>query len=218
MRNVVVFRLKRRQQHRPNQPHTLKSLSHEDQQVVDDLLAGGRRKEHRIGKLMTDYVQYAHAIKGKLGLSDDQATDAFTDAIMVLVNHVERNIFRGDSKLATYLYRIIYNKGIDLLRKYSTKQASLKYEIPDLVDESADLLKRLEVREDMAQLGQYLTAIGEKCKAILLDWGYWGYSMEEIAQRNELKDARSAKNRKYKCMERLMKLIGDSRSGKSQNP
>ena len=179
--------------------------------------AGGREKERCIASLLSEYIQYAHAIKGKLGLSDDQATDAFTDAILVLANHIERGIFRGDSKISTYLYRIIYNKGVDLLRKHATKQASLKYEIPEVKDESRDLLKMMDIADDVAQLRGYLDELGEKCKAILLDWGYWGYSMEEIAQRSGLKDARSAKNRKYKCMERLMKLIGDHQSGTMNN-
>lgn len=201
----------------PNHLHTLKSLSQEDQQVIEAIKAGGREKERCIGRLMTEYIQYAHAIKGKLGLTDDQASDAFTDAILVLTNHIERGIFRGDSKISTYLYRINYNKGVDLLRKYATKQASLKYEIPDIKDESADLLKQMDIADDVADLKGYLEQLGEKCKSILLDWGFWGYSMEEIAQRSGLKDARSAKNRKYKCMERLMKLIGDHRNGKSNN-
>ena len=187
-----------------------RKLTEADDALLKAIKAGGQAKEQAVSSLIDQYLYYVQNLQSKLGLSEEDAMDAYTDGILVLVNHAERDVFRGDSKLSTYLYRIIYNKGVDLLRKHSTNQSNLTYELPEVKDDSQDLAKQLDIQGELKQLEGYLDQVGEKCKSILLDWGFWGYSMQEIAQRAGLKDAKSAKNRKYKCLERLMRLIEEA--------
>ena len=49
--------------------------------------------------------------------------------------------------------------------------------------------------------------MGHPCNDILMDWAYWGYSMEEIANKVGLETADQAKKKKYKCLQKLLKQI-----------
>ena len=81
-----------------------------DAEIIADIQAGGASKERAIGDLIRLHTSYIYAIHRKLGITEEQAGDAFSDALMVLVRHIETGQFRGDSKISTYLYRIFFNK------------------------------------------------------------------------------------------------------------
>lgn len=187
-----------------------------DLEIIDSIRKGGIPKEAAIRHLMGAHGGYISTIRQKLSISEEDARDAFTDALLALMGHVERGSFRGDSKISTYLFRIFYNKSVDLVRKNSTNKVEYGVEIPDLPTPGQDILNLLQVREKWKELEGLMERINEKCKKILMDWGFWGYNMEEIAVRNGLKNARSAKNKKYKCMESLMQLIKENKNRKEE--
>ena len=183
-----------------------------DQEIISRIRSGGRAREEATTYLIEQHQAFIYQIQQKLSLDAEHAQDAFTDALMALLDHIDRSVFRGDSKLSTYFYRIFFNKSVDLLRKLTTKRYEhTTYEIPEVPDRSLDLLQKLSLNETVGQLHGLMDRIGQKCKNILLDWGFWGFNMQEIAERNELKHADSAKKQKYKCLQKLMKMCGELR-------
>ena len=144
----------------------------------------------------------------KFNLPAEQVLDAYTDAIMILLEHIQNKRFRGESKSSTYLYQILFNKCRDLLKKSSTKKIEFSDFINTVEPSSQTFMKEFIEKEDVKNLHKYLDQIGQPCKNILLDWGYWGYKMEEIAGRNGFENGDQVKKRKYKCLQKLRKLVG----------
>ena len=71
----------------------------------------------------------------------------------------------------------------------------------------ADLLRLIDNRDEVRHINLLIQEMGDSCQKILIDWGYYGYSMEEIAQRAQLSNAESARSMKYKCLKKLRSLI-----------
>ena len=52
-----------------------------------------------------------------------------------------------------------------------------------------------------------LSNLGEPCKTILVQYYYMKQTMQEIAAMFHYTNAENAKNQKYKCLQRLKKLV-----------
>jgi RNA polymerase sigma factor (sigma-70 family) len=178
-----------------------------DDEIIEAFSTGGALKEQAVNHVMSEYIPYLPKVAKKTGLSQDEALDVFTDAIMALIDQTTSAQFKGASKLSTYFYKIFYFKSVDLFRKNTTNQIDYREELPEAIDSESLPIKKMETNEDINQLHQYLDQIGEPCKQILLDWGFWGYNMNEIAERAGLEGSTQAKDRKYKCLQKLRKLI-----------
>ncbi len=178
-----------------------------DDKIIEAFSAGGASKEKAVNHVMSDFIHYLPKVAKKTGLSRDEALDVFTDAIMALIDQTTSTQFKGESKLSTYFYKIFYFKCVDLFRKNTTNKIDYREELPETSDTSPLAEKEIEINEEINQLYKYLNQIGEPCKQILLDWGFWGYNMKEIAERAGLEGSTQAKDRKYKCLQKLRKLI-----------
>ncbi|HEY6548133.1 MAG TPA: sigma-70 family RNA polymerase sigma factor [Vicinamibacteria bacterium] len=76
--------------------------------------APGDRRAELASVLETDgdrLYRLALRVTRDPGLAEDAVQEAFTSALQALDN------FRGDSRLGTWLHRIVYTKAVDLLRK-----------------------------------------------------------------------------------------------------
>ncbi|MEM7374718.1 MAG: sigma-70 family RNA polymerase sigma factor [Bacteroidota bacterium] len=178
-----------------------------DRDIIDAIKAGGRHKEYAIQWLMEEYGKFMHKIQKKYGLTEEGVQDAYTDAIIGLIQQIEKESFRGESKLSTFFYRIFSNKGVDLFRKNSTKRINTVVDMPPIEDPSKNILSLLDIEDEIQNLNGFLDNMGDNCKQILLDWGFWGYGMAEIAERAGLKNADQAKRQKYRCLQKLTKMI-----------
>lgn len=184
-----------------------------DQFLITRIKQGGRAREEAVKDLISQYVGFTKTISVKVGLSQDQTEDAFTDALVVLMDHIERDVFRGESKISTYLYRICFNKSIDKVRYNSVRHFPEEEEAPELTDKGADLMHMLEIHDDTEQVKTAIAGLGEPCDQILLDWGFWGFNMTEIADRSGLRGPDHAKKQKYRCLKKLMKWVSPIMQG-----
>lgn len=183
------------------------SNSWSEEKIVQSILAGGALKEQAVNYLMDKYIHYLPKIAQKTGLDRDQALDAFTDAIMVVMDNIIKGTFKGDSKLSSYFYKIFFNKSVDLFRKNTTNRIDYPEVLPDDSDKEPLVAEKMETKEQIKELYKYLDKLGEPCKQILIDWGFWGYNMTEIAERTGLAGSLQAKDRKYQCLKKLRKMM-----------
>ncbi len=90
------------------------------------------------------------------------------------------------------------------------KKASTRYErFPEQLPEpgqGAEVLTAWIDREERAAFQARFAQLGERCQEILRRFYYEKQSMKEIAEVFQLTEA-SAKNEKYRCMQRLNKLF-----------
>ena len=180
-----------------------------DQEIIEGIRKGGATKERYEYELYRMYADFVKKRPRKYGITDEEARDAYTDAFLIVVDHIQNGRFRGDSSIKTYLSRIFRNKCVDQARKNSTVKIDWVDEFPDLADSSRDFLRKLVGEETLGEVKKYMQAIGEKCRELLLLSGS-GFSPGEIAEKMGFKTAKSASSQRYKCLEKLKQRISEA--------
>ena len=115
-----------------------------------------------------------YKILGDFDLAREAAQDAF------LALYKKHDHFRGEAKIETYLCRIAINKSINILNKEKrlgifSQRESLCPEIPDTLDQAADVETKLVVQE-------LLKSIGTKYRVPLILRELEGMAYNEIAE------------------------------------
>lgn len=108
--------------------------------LQDDLVA--RKAENAF------FSRYDYFIKEgirKYRLSEDEAFDAYSDTILVVVENVRKGSFEGRSSLKTYTFQVFQNKCVDLIRKKTTNKNSVHQtnSISDFILEFSDATKSI---------------------------------------------------------------------------
>ncbi len=185
--------------------------NHSDQDLIADIQAGGARRQRAVNQLFRQYTGFIFRGIKQYRLQELEAKDAYADAVVVLTDHVISGRFEGRSKVSTYLFQIFSNKCVDQVRRNTTYKSEQEkdwtHEFPDLPDSSKDFLNRLIKLEEFDQVKGLMEQLGERCKELIWAADYWGYKPDEIAEKMNFKTTKSAITAKYKCMERLRKLI-----------
>lgn len=175
----------------------------------NEILAGLSKQNNEIVRYI--YKKYfpmvANYIRKNNG-SDDDAKDIFQEGIIVLFQKTQSADFQlVDTSIKTYLYRVCQNIWLKRLEGAGRrKQRESIYEYWTATDaQIAD--NEIDTDTIIAQIPQLLDQLGEPCKGILIAYYFGKKSMTEIAQIHGHKDADSAKNQKYKCLNRLKKKV-----------
>ena len=156
-----------------------------------------------------DNIGYIGIMGRKYGLDREALTDAYSDSIIDFKEQVRKQQFQRKSKCSTYFYRIFNNKCIDILRKKTTN--IIIHEIPEyLRDTTPDIIQKLTFAARKQYLDKMIDRLGSRCKEILMDWND-GYTMDEIARRNDLLNANVARSKRYSCLKQLMEIAGSSK-------
>ena len=185
------------------------SSLYSDREIISRLRSGGKDFEEVSDYLFQQYLGYIPTLKNKLHLSVPELQDAYSDALVKLITQVKSGKFRGESKLSSYFYTIFYNASVDVSRKNTSYKNSPTEELFEYTATERDLYKIIETNDQMDFLMFHFEMIGDPCRRILMDWGYYGYSMEEIATRSKLSNAESARSMKYKCLKKLKQTISN---------
>lgn len=154
------------------------------------------------------YANYFSAIEQYIlnnsGTSND-AQDVFQDGLMVIYNKAQSEDFELTSSFHTYLYSICRFTWLRKMRK-SSKYTSL----PERFEESEELDFSFEEAIYEREKHKIFRDNFEKLKLFcqkILNYYFSDLSMEEIAVKLELKNAHTARNRKYRCQKELEKLV-----------
>ena len=144
-----------------------------------------------------------------------QAKDIFQEAMVALwrAARADRISAENPSAVQGYLYTIAKNKWTGFLRS-STFKKEISSEKVMTFQESPDI----EIEDDdyefkLKQTKQAFELVGDSCKDLLIKFYFEKLSLNEIANVLGL-DAASARNKKYRCMQKLRGLVT---SNKPQN-
>jgi len=183
--------------------------TYSDGEIHQKILTGGKEKEDAAIYLFDSFQGYILTVQGKLSLSLMDARDAYSDALIKLIRQLDDGTFRGDSKISSYFYSIYYNTAVDVSRKKTTNKNIKTIALEDFDLRERDLLNMMDQKEEVKELVAVMDLLGPACRKILLDWGYYGYNMREIAERSQLKNQESARSMKYKCLKNLKTLLAN---------
>lgn len=138
--------------------------------------------------------------------SKEEALDIFQDALVTLYKKVNSPDFDPKTKIVGFLIQTAKFLWSNELRKKKVRQGSddsklgvLKYE--DETDNVREKEGKIQLIEEAIQ------KLGDKCKQILELFYFKSISMTVIAEKFGFKTVNSAKAQKYKCMERVRKMV-----------
>ena len=183
------------------------SQDYTDSEIIEKVLAGGKGFEDVSMYLFHNMKGFLPQIKEKLNLPQQQMQDAYADALVKLIRKLKDGTFRGESKISSYFYKIFYNTAVDVSRKNASNKNMETLELLEHDARERDLLNMIDNKDEATQVVKVINTMGDLCQRILMDWGYYGYSMAEIATRSDLSNAESARSMKYKCLKKLRELL-----------
>ncbi len=147
------------------------------------------------------YPMVVHYIKQHGGNAED-AKDALQEAIILVYEKVMVDQLSLTSSVSTYLMAICKNLWRTEYRKRSKFNSLDDYEIDQPTNEML-----ADSPQQTKQLMQYMEALGQKCKDILVDFYYHNLRMEQISLKHQYRTIHSATVQKFKCLERLRKAV-----------
>lgn len=146
----------------------------------------------------------------------DHAKDIYQEAFIVVWKNIKNDSFvpQNETALQGYLYQIAKNKWMDVLR-------SPRYKKTNLIPNEAVLTDKFEEQNNEEEqdifghkLKQAMDAfeqLGNPCKALLTTFYFENKSLREIADELQIEE-NTARNKKYRCMEKLREMVLASKS------
>lgn len=144
--------------------------------------------------------------------SEEAARDIYQEAVIVLYENVQKPGFVLSCQLQTYIYSVARRLWLKELRRNGKTTLFRETEEDDLADVSAETDAFSEKEKEFEQLNKSLTALGEPCASLIGDFYIKKLSMDEIADKFGYTNADTAKNQKYKCLQRLKRSFFDHQS------
>ena len=173
----------------------------ENERLINGILSGDQKVfnrfyEHEFPKV----VRFILENSGNL----ESAKDIFQDTLVVFIEKVYRKDLDLTCSIGTYLYSICRNLWLDQLRK-----DKLSISLTDHYNHSESLMF---VSSDLApdiyeNVNGAIEKLGDPCKQLLESYYYKSLNWDEIASSLGYANAASARNQKYKCLERIRKTL-----------
>jgi RNA polymerase sigma factor (sigma-70 family) len=139
--------------------------------------------------------------------TDEDAQDIFQEVLVAFINLAQKDKFRGESSIKTFLYSLNRNIWLNELKKRG------RAERRDTIFEKEKDTEIMDVSYFMAQAEmqkQILTVVeelGETCKKILLAFYYENLSMKDILTTLDYESEQAVRNKKCKCLKQLEQLL-----------
>lgn len=183
---------------------TVKTFS--DTELVANLRSGARMDE-TIKAIYRDYFNALSWYVMNNSGSRQDAEDVFQEVVVSFIELVQKDKFRGESTVKTFLFSLNRHTWLNELKRRGRALArEEKYEKGQ--DETVtDVSHLIADRESKQQLMDLIAQLGEACKKILVLFYYENLSMKEMLDALEYENEQVVRNKKYKCMKQLEQMI-----------
>lgn len=179
-----------------------------DAEIVDNIRAGRLMDESIKALYRAHFESLSRYVQLNSGSRED-AEDIFQEVMVSFINLVQKDKFRGESSLKTFLFSINRHAWLNELKRRGRALArEEKFEKgQERVEMDAGHL--MADREGKSELVKLVEALGETCKKILLLFYYENLSMREILEATEYENEQVVRNKKYKCLKQLEQMIAE---------
>jgi len=172
-----------------------------DSEIVDLINSDDNRKVDRAFHYL--YKKNYSAVKNFVRMnsgSEDSSAEIFQEALVIFFVKVQKGIFRLESSIGAYLFSVCRNLWLkELQRRRLSVLTTLNTE-QDYAEEESILISQKKMRK-------VLQWLDEGCRQVLIDFYFLKISVAELASKYGLGSEGAAKNKKYRCLKRLIELI-----------
>lgn len=169
--------------------------------TVSELLSQNRKEQKKAIELL-----HAYCMPRLLAMMRDMQNlpmepgDIFQDAVTVVFQNVKTGTFEGRSSLTTYTLSICKN-----ILFYKLRKENLMPKI-DLQDDGS-YTETIEKTFRLRLMSKVMEELNDACRELLKDFYYQKLTMDEVAEKYGLINRQNARNKKWRCMKRLMQIV-----------
>jgi len=168
--------------------------------------AGGERENKAVGLILNRNRQKIKSLVLKLQGSEEDAKDVLMEGLVDLIFTINRDKYKDDSSIDTFLYRIctfLWYKKFNKLVKAQDHNKQI-----DIPEKDLNTPEVIFIDEELKQKLQELAIfLGEDCFQIL-HLSAQGYSTEEILEKMaNFNSPQAIMNKKSKCKKKLAEEI-----------
>lgn len=177
-----------------------------DSELVANLRAGQQMEEMVKSIYRRHFDSLCWYIMNNSGSRQD-AEDIFQEVVVSFIDLVQKDKFRGESTIKTFLFSLnrytwlneLKRRGRALVReeKYENAQDKVALDTSYLITD----------REGKEQVAKLVGELGESCRKILLLFYYENLSMKEILETMHYENEQVVRNKKYKCLKQLESMV-----------
>ncbi|HVY75633.1 MAG TPA: sigma-70 family RNA polymerase sigma factor [Puia sp.] len=177
----------------------------------DAALAGAIKEKRNLDQAVR-FLYQEHAavtrsfIMGRGG-SEQDADDIFQETVISFIDCVQKDKFRFESGVRTFLIAISKNLWLNELRKRSRADNREKAFETDREQEDPGVSEAIGDRELKQQLQKLLSQLGDTCRKILTLFYYENLSMKEMVDHLDYENEQVVRNKKYKCLQQLTAML-----------
>lgn len=181
------------------------SKKSKDVVLLKSLTSGdAKRRDKAFQKIYKTVFPKVNALIVKKGGTEEDALDIFQDAVLIFYDHINNGRFRSESLVSTYIYGISKNLWHQFLRKRSKMDHIQQFEEDNIIEITLHDHKGLSATNTIEIL---LKQLDPNCREILKKYYYENRSMQEIQAHFSLGSTQAAKNKKYRCLKKLVELF-----------
>jgi RNA polymerase sigma factor (sigma-70 family) len=179
-----------------------------DAEIIASIQAGKRMDECIKSLYRNHFEGLSYYITRNNGSRQD-AEDIFQEVLVSFIELVQKNKFRGESSIRTFLFSInrhcwlneLKRRGRSLAREEKFEKGQERTET-----DTSQLMIDLEGKAEISKL---VASLGETCRTILLLFYYEELSMKEILEATDYGNEQVVRNKKYKCLKQLEKMLNE---------
>jgi RNA polymerase sigma factor (sigma-70 family) len=175
-----------------------------------ELLTAIRRGDQLNSAIYFIYQQYSQTIQSYIlansGMSAD-AEDIFQETVVIFIDLVKKDKFRGEASVKTFLTAIARNLWLNELKKRERSGIREKAFENNREVIEPDVSQHIANQEVKQQFLEVLGKLGENCKKLLTLCYYENMSMKDIMHHLPYENEQVVRNKKYKCLQSLTEMI-----------
>ncbi len=183
-------------------------MAYTDKDIIESIKKGKDTQilQHLYDKVLPKINRYICKNSG----TEDDAFDIFQDGVMIFYNFVNNGRYREEYEISGFLYTVCKNLWINKVKH--DKQVMRMEENYENPDESENILDFIITKEREAEVNLLLSELGERCRKLLQYVFYLQLSTKEICNKMGFANENTLKTKKYKCKQRLLDIINNSRN------
>lgn len=172
-------------------------------------LRSGSRMDDAIKSLYRSYFDSLGWYVMNNNGSRQDAEDVFQDVVVSFIDLVQKDKFRGESSIKTFLFALNRHAWLNELKKRGrTLKREEKYQRGQELT-GPDTAGIITDREERIQVMHLVDKLGETCKKILVLFYYDNLSIKQILDSLHYENEQVVRNKKSKCLKQLEQMIGE---------
>ena len=170
-----------------------------DEEILEAIRTGVQR-DAALKWVYQECKPLIKSLERKFDCSAEDCADVLQEAVWSLYDKVVRGKLTLTAQLTTYMYRVCQNQ-LMTLKRGNRNMPLVELEDGDGLLEEESTEEELSALEQ--QLERLLNELGERCRAIIVDFYAGGNSLKELAMKYQYSNEKTVTSQKHKCMTQL---------------